>query len=210
MSKILSLRIAITSVLILFFGGLGVIGTVEISNIWAYAIWGVALLWYLGLFIYLPQKIYVQDLNCEYGDKTSDVQGRLGVVLSGRISARHKDSLQNMCLYLPEYIIYPDTGIVSTPSFDESMIIDSQYRKFKVTFAIDEHVRLDSRENQERGKAIDWAILGFRTAGAEYRTKPFTLPSKEGGKMKIEKRKTGKEKVITKEQFHKLLKKVPQ
>ena len=173
MGKLLSSRIAITSVLILFFGGLGVIGTVEISNAWAYAIWGIAILWFGGLIFYLPQQIKIRDLTCEYDTTRPTRQYEYPVVLSGFMKSRHKDALQDFCLHLSGWAIYPERMAMDTPTLDESVVIDSYYQKFRITFALTEDVLMEGRKTQEKGKAIDWCILLFQLADAKYKTKPF-------------------------------------
>ncbi|MFC2005381.1 hypothetical protein ACFLVG_00230 [Chloroflexota bacterium] len=200
MGKLLSLHIAIPSVLILCFGGLGVVGTMEICNFWAYAIWGLGLLWFVGLIIYLPQRIVVRGLGCEYDEPPN---GELYLIVSGFINARHTDALQAIYLYLPERKIDSDRHYAFTvPRYDWSINIGSYFQKFKTRFMISE-----GDQNQNKGKPKDdWAILGFMTAEREYVTKSFKIPGKVVKRVNLQKRKDiYKEQPISQQEFSKSL-----
>lgn len=165
----------ISSLIVAFFLG-GVAVMIQQQPEWAYGLWFVAFSLLLVLLWYLPQRVYIRDARCYFDPSLhTESSEQLYVTFEGFVKARHRDGLKGIQLHLAEDTLSP----VNSVSIPMPEVIDYHYQKFKATFYVQFFMLQKGREEQEKGKAIDWASLGVTLSDGERLTNPFKIPSRE-------------------------------
>ena len=154
MYRILSLQIALPSILILAFGGYTMIDEFPLSS---WVIWTVAILWFGGMILYLPQRVSIEIDKCSL---ESTHRGNT-VIVEGLIKARHKDCIKEFRLYL-----YGDIHLAQVMRGHYPDDVDSTFVKFMATFDVPTEVL---------GKS-DNGYFSVVLPKREWKSKAFKIP----------------------------------
>lgn len=100
---------------------------IEISNVGAITIWGIAILWFGAMILYLSQRISIEIDKCSL---KSNHRGNT-VIVEGLIEARHKDCIKEFRLYL-----YGDIYLSQAMRGHYPDDVDSTFVKFMATFDV--------------------------------------------------------------------------
>ncbi|MFC1993731.1 hypothetical protein ACFLVI_00530 [Chloroflexota bacterium] len=170
MGKVFSLPVAITSILVLAFGGMAVI---EFSNVGAIIIWVICLAWFGGLIWYLRQHIDIQVTTCE-------LDGYYLTVI-GWVKARHKYGVCDLqlCLGNTHHKVYRDHQSKYPPE------VESYFKEFHVWYALPQH--LLTRDSQNSPCLKDDATIRVLFVGSEWTSDKIKMPLKDGQKLKMKK-----------------------
>ena len=126
----------------------------DVSTVGTWFTWGIAILWFVGLILYLPQRVSIKIDKC-YLESRREVNT---IIVKRLIKARHKDYMMEFHLHLSEgrYLQsmarghYPDS-------------IDSTFVKFIATFTV---------PTEALGKS-DNAYLSASLSNREWKSKEF-------------------------------------
>ncbi len=184
-------------------------GTNEISNIWAYIIWGIALLWFIGLICYLPQRVSIKGIKCSRQQSVIMSDGLSPVAVSGFIKTRHDVELLDCRLML---VKCEKEYYMASSGFSLQEIIGNTPRSFIFHIPVGNYPLI--------GDILDWGLVYIKINGKLLHTNPFpiqiTKQNKEGWfremakKLTPETRRLKDEGEITKRKLHEILSKASQ
>jgi hypothetical protein len=202
MGIILSKKIAIPSILIIAFGGIPMF---EISPVGAFIIWGIAILWFVGLIFYLPQRIKIGRIRSGVKHDTIMSDDLNPSFVSGFIQARHGTEILECKLIVAKS---DKEYYMSSSGFSLQEVIGNTPRSFVFHIPRGDYLAVEG---------WDWGLVYVKTEGVISYTEPFPIRvfhDNEG--QVITKKGTSKtrrlkdEGEITKQKLHELLAKASQ
>ena len=216
MGKLLSLSVSITTIVVLFTGGLTIM-IIPVNNIlttqWnliTFALWGIAFIWLIAMIVYRGQKVNVDILSCELSPKSKD---EFIIAIEGFIHSRHPDGLRDIKLWLHPALGFSSMNALSNVPHS----VDSKPQMFRVGYSVThEFVKHAMEEQQTDGTNIawmlsadmrnaDWLCFGGIIAPSFLEEGKLERLATEGKMTRnTEKRKVG-QLGINKKQFHNLL-----